>query len=447
MRLFHRTWRRVLGLAWPIVATGAIRVTMRTVDVLVVGIFVGPAAVAAVGIADVIGRVVLQTALGLGAGTIALVSQHYGAGRHRDANIVATQTAVVAGMLGVPITVLGWWLSDDFFRLLGASDELIDYGVLYLRVVLISATFRIIAMMLVRALQGTGDTRTPMAVRTGATLVNITLTVVLVIGVGPFPAYGVLGAAIGTAVGNTLAGMSMLAVMASRCCRITFVREGLWAPEEAWRILRIGAPQVLDRNLYALGEIPLNAIILVFGTEANAAYQIGRRVQQYARMPSRGGSTASSTLVGNHLGRREPEQSDRHGRGSLALTVVITSALAVALFLFAPLIAAAFGDEPSTLTYATQWIRVLAIGAVFRSTFTVLRGALQGAGDTRSPLYASIIGISGFALLFSYIVGVRLGMGIIGVYAGVTLDYAVRSVILYRRFNVGRWKHAAMVED
>lgn len=443
-RLFHRTWERVAGLAWPVVATGAIRATMRTVDLLVLGTFVGPAAVAAVGIADVVGRIVLQTAMGLGAGAIALVSQHHGAGRQRDADIVATQTTLLGAALGLPISLFGWWLAEDFFRLLGADQQLVGYGVVYLRVVLLSAAFRVTGMMLARALQGTGDTRTPMVVRLVATTVNILLTVGLVMGVGPLPSLGVLGAAIGTAVGNTLAGTAFIGVLAVRRSNLGFAREGVWAPDTARHILRIGVPQVLDRNLYALGDIPLNAILLFFGTEVNAAFQIGRRVQQYARMPSRGGAIASSTLVGNNLGEHHPEESDRYGRGSLALTVVVSGTAALLLVPFAGPIARLFVDDPDTVGHAVTWIRVLAVGTVFRAAFAVLRGALQAAGDTRSALYASLMGIAGFTLLFSYVVGIVLGVGVVAVYVGVTLDYVVRSAFLYHRYNDGGWKQTQL---
>ena len=446
-RLFHQTWQRVAGLAWPIVVTGAIRATMRTVDLLVLGAIVGPAAVAAVGIADVVGRVVLQSATGLAAGSIALAAQFHGAGRHHDVDVVGTQTAVLGAALGVPFSVLGWWLADDFFRLLGANQQLIDHGAVYLRVVLLSSAFRVVAMMLARVLQGTGDTRTPMVIRLGATGINILLTVVLVVGLGPVPAYGVLGAALGTAIGNTLAGLAFLGVLATRRSTVGFVRDGVWAPDTARRILRIGLPQLLDRNLYALGDIPLNAILLAFGTEANAAFQIGRRVQQYARMPSQGGAIASSTLVGNTLGEHHPQEGDRYGRGSLALTVVVSGTAALMLIPFARPIAQLFIDDPTTLGYTTAWIRVLAVGTVFRAAFAVLRGALQGAGDTRSALYATMMGIAGFTLLFSYVFGIVLGMGITAVYIGVTLDYVVRSAFLYHRYNDGGWQQLRVAGD
>lgn len=441
LSLLRDTWRSILKLAWPVMATGSIRTTMRTVDLIVVGMFVGPAAVAAIGIGDVIGRIVLQIALGLGAGTIALVSQSYGAGRVQYADATTTQTVVIAIFFGVPIAVIGWIIAPSYFQLLGASTEVAEPGVLYLRVIIVTASFRILGIMGGRALAGAGDTRTPMVINVASTVVNIVLTLVLVIGPGSIPSYGVLGAAAGTAVGNIIVGLAFVGVFTTGRFRVSLRRDALYRPALAREIIRIGSPQVLDRNIYAFADIPLNGIILLFGTEVNAAFQIGRRVQQYARMPNWGFSTASSTLVGKYLGEEAPEKSQRYGWGSILLALLVTAPFAVVLFIWARPISSIFTNDPATLRFAVDWIRVLAIATVFQSVFSVLRGGLQGAGDTKWPMYASILGISGFTLGFSYLIGVTLSVGILGVYAGIVLDYVIRSIVVSYRFRSGAWKH------
>src|SRR5690606_35563714 len=119
-----------------------VRITMRTVDILVVGMVVGAVGVAALGIGDAIARVVLFTALGMGAGTIATVSQHVGAGRQAEADAAVTQSALLALAIGVPFGALGWWLAPAAYDLLGADGEVAELGVTYLRVVMLSAPVR-----------------------------------------------------------------------------------------------------------------------------------------------------------------------------------------------------------------------------------------------------------------------------------------------------------------
>lgn len=442
-RLAVDTWGRVLRLAWPAMVTGVVRVSMRTVDILVVGRVVGAVGVAAVGIADSVARVVLKLAQGLAAGTVALVSQRTGAGDRAGADQAMTQTLLLAVLLGVPVAVGGWVAAEPLFRLLGAEPDVTSAGADYLRIVLASAPFRMGAMMSAKGIQAAADTRTPMVVRTTATLVNVGLTVVLVPGLLGAPELGVVGAAWGTAVGNLLSALAFLAVLASGRFSVGLARPR-WDTTTAGSIVRIGTPQVVERVLYAAADVPLNAILLTFGTDANAAFQIGRRVQQYLRMPARGFAAASSAMVGAKLGARERDRADDYGRGTLSLSVAIAVTLAAVVAVAAPVIAPVFVTNGGTIPLAVTWIRVLALAVVFRSGYAVLRAAFQAAGNTEVPLYATIAGVAGGRLGTSWLVGVVLTGSLWGVYLGVGVDYVIRAAITGWRFRAGRWKRTTV---
>lgn len=442
MRSYRETWPQLVRLGWPVTATLVVRVSMRTVDLLVIGLVIGAPGVAALGIGDAFARLVLMLALGLGAGTIATVSQHIGAGAPEDANRAVTQSAVLAGAIGVVVAICGWLAAPALFPLLGADVEVVELGVPYLQLVLASAPARMFSILMTRALQGAGDTRTPMVIRTLGTLVNIVLTVVLVTGAFGLPRFGVVGAAWGTVIGNGTSAGLLFAHLGRGNGAIALRGTYLWAPATARRIITIGAPQMLERTLYALANIPLNAIVLTFGTAANAGYQVGRRLHLYALLPSRGVATAASTYMGNHVGALEPDEGDRYGRGGASLAALVSAAIAVPLFVFAGPIASLFVRAPEAASHATRWINVFLAVTLFRAVYGALRGAMQGAGDTRSPLIASTIGIGLFTLGFSWFVGVHLGVGIAAVYLGVALDFVLRTAMLARWYHRGRWRKA-----
>jgi MATE family multidrug resistance protein len=435
-------WPELIRLAWPVSVTLLVRVTMRTVDILVVGLVVGAAGVAAVGIGDAAARIVLMTALGLGAGTIATVSQHLGAGRRHDADVAATQTALLAAGVGVPFALAGWIGAPGFFRLLGAAPDVVDIGVLYLRVVILSAPARMLAVMLTRAVQAAADTWTPMVIRSIGTGLNIGLTVLLVPGLGPAPALGVLGAALGTVAGNVASAVMLVAWLARGGTVLGFTRAGLRAWTVGRDIVRIGFPQVLERNIFALGLIPLNAIVLTFGTAANAGLQVGQRLMLYGLLPSRGVAVAASERVGHAVGAGTPERGRARARSAISLAVAVSVPIAVLLILFAPAVARVFVSEPDALAAGVTWIRVYSVATVLRAVYGVLRGALQGAGVTRPSLAAAATGILGFTVGFSWLVGVVAGVGITAVYAGVVLDASVRTGILGSVYRRGTWLRA-----
>ncbi len=438
------TWRRIVGLAWPAMATGFVRVSMRTIDLLVVGVVVGAVGVAAVGIADAFTRLVLMLALGLSAGTMATVSQRFGAGDRRGADAAATQTGLIALALGGVATVAGLLAAEPFFALLGAEPAVVEQGSTYLRIVIATAVPRVLAIMLSRVLQAAGDTRTPMVVRIAATVVNIGLTVVLVPGLGPAPEMGVVGAAIGTATGNVLSGGALSILLLSGRLRAGFSREGVRDLGTGLTILRIGAPQVAERSLFSVADIPMNALVLHFGTVANAGFQIGRRMHLFARIPGVGVGIAGGHFVGANIGRGDLPASERYGSDAIRLAGLIGLVGCGVLFAFAEPVGRAFGGgaDPALLDAMAVWIRVYAVATIFLTVYSVLRYAMQGAGETRLPLYTSAVGILGFMLGFSALASIGFGWGVAGIYVGVVLDGLVRTTLLGRLWRQGRWRRA-----
>jgi MATE family multidrug resistance protein len=438
--LLADTWPRLFRLGWPVSATLLVRITMRTVDILVVGWVVGAAGVAALGIGDAFARLVLFTGLGLGAGTIATVSQHVGAGRPEEADVAVTQTAMLALAVGVPFAVLGWFAAPAAFGLLGASGQVAELGATYLRVVMLSAPARTMTIMLTRAFQGAGDTTTPLKIRGGGTLVNIALTVLLVPGLAGLPELGVLGAAVGTVVGNVGTAVVLLAAVVRGWRGLHLRLDAVGRVDVMRRIAAIGWPQVVERNLFALGTLPLNAIALAFGTAANAGLQVGQRLMLYGLLPSRGVATAASSIAGNQLGAGNRPGADRIARGGLSLSVALAVPVSVVLLVFAQPLARVFVSEPDALAAATGWVRVYAGAVLLRSVYGVLRGSFQAGGLTRPPLLASATGVFGFMVGASWLLGVGLGLGLAGVFVGVLLDPLVRTAMLYRRFRTGEWQ-------
>lgn len=435
------TWRPLLSLAWPAMTTGAVRIAMRTVDLLVVGAVVGSVGVAAVGIADSAARFVLMLALGLAAGTVATVSQRTGREDRRAADVAATQTLLLAFALGAVATVVGIPGARPFFELLGAEPDVIAQGAPYLQVVIATAIPRTMAIMLSRAIQASGDTRTPMVVRVASTLLNIALTVTLVPGLGPLPELGVMGAAIGTATGNVLSGVALFVILASGRWGIGFRRDGVREFATAREIVQVGAPQIVERGLYALAEIPLNAITLVFGTAVNAGFQVGRRVHLFVRVPAIGVGVAAATHVGMNVGQRQIVAAERYGTDAGRLALLVGIAGGVALAALAEPIALAFGggESPQVLAAMVAWLRVYAVAMLLLAAYEVLRYAMQGAGETRLPLYASAVAIGGFMVGFSWLVGIVLRVGVAGVYAGIILDAVVRTALILRWWRRRTW--------
>jgi len=299
-----------------------------------------------------------------------------------------------------------------------------------------------VGIVAARALQGTGDTRTPMAVRVVGNVVNITGTVVLGLGLGPAPKLGVFGVALATAVARVVETGGFLLVVGSGWADFSLVRPS--NPTTARQLVAVSVPNVAEGLSTTVANFPFNAILLGFGTEVNAAYHIGRRMYQQITGPLyRAFSTVESIVVGQRLGEGDPEGARFDGLAIVALAALTTGLAGVGLFVFADQLVRVFTRDPLTASHAADFARVFGSVMVLYGVFFPLSGALRGAGDTRTPFYARLTGEFGFTLGFSYLVGVVLGYGLPGVFAGLALSYVARSAVVSYGFLRGDWAERA----
>ncbi|MFC6904741.1 MATE family efflux transporter [Halalkalicoccus tibetensis] len=416
-------------------AEQTLRTLMRTTDIVVAGFF-SPAAVAAVGLADVYARLPLWLGLGVGDGAIALSSQDTGSGADANRDQAVTWAITIGIVVGLPFVLFGLLFSYTAIEVLGAESEVVRIGGLYLAVVLISAPAYHLTLIGARSIQGTGDTRTPMYVNGAANVLNIVGTVSLAFGLGPLPELSVIGIAVATAVSDTLAALALVAVIARPKGELSLVR-----PADltiAKQLIVISAPRVAEGLTEVVAEFPFNAILLAFGTEVNAAYHIGRRMEQQIASPlARGYATAANIIAGQSLGRGEPRKAYFDGWAAAGLATLTVGGLGLALVAGAEWFVLVFTRDPATIEYAVGFARAYGIAAVFIALYVVIAGSLRGGSETVSPFLAKLSGMVVFMLGISYVFGIRLEYGVVAAYVALVADYAWRNLVVgavyYRR--------------
>lgn len=434
-------WRRTIALSWPIAVQQTLNTLMRTVDILVTGLF-SSAAISAVGLADLYAQFPLRIGLSLGTGAIALSSQDTGRGAEASRDRAVTQALIIGFLLGIPLVVIGLVGGAFLIDVLGAESEVVRLGGLYLLIIFAASPMRITGLIGARALQGTGDTVTPMLINGVANAINIALTVTLGLGLFGLPRMEVVGVGIATAVARTVEAVVFVLVIASPLTELGFAR-----PRDLTitrQLVSISTPTFAEGMSSSLAEFPFNAITLLFGTDANAAYHIGRRIYQQLGGPLyRSYSVASSVIVGQLLGEGRPEEARFAGLSITALGVLTLSAVAVVLFVFAAPLADLFSSNAETAAIATDFVRLFTVAIASFGIFSPLAGALRGAGDTRTPFYARLSAAVVFLIGFSYVFGVVLGFGLPGVFAGLLLNFLWWSVVVTAGFVWGDWVERA----
>ncbi|MFW5900500.1 MAG: MATE family efflux transporter, partial [Halodesulfurarchaeum sp.] len=410
-------WRRAFSLSWPITVQHGFTTLMRTVDIIVAGLF-APAYVTAIGLADLYGQVPLRIGLGLGAGSIALSSQDTGRSATSTRDRAITQAMLLGFLVGIPLIGLGILFSEFFITVLGAEQTVVSLGATYLMLILAASPFRIVGLVGARSLQGTGDTVTPMVVNGGASLFNAVATVILALGLGPVPRYGIVGIGLATLLARVLEALAVTLAIVSPFTDLSVARpRSLLITRQ---LVAISVPNFAEGMSTSIANFPFNALLLLFGTEVTAAYHIGRRIYQQLTGPIyRAINTVSSILVGQALGEGNPEAAWYAGFGLASLSIVTLGLAGTALVLGARPIAGVFTSDPETLGYAITFTKIFGLAMVPFGILSPFAGGLRGAGDTRTPFYARAIGTFGFMLGLSFILAVVLDWGLLGVYIGL----------------------------
>jgi putative MATE family efflux protein len=430
-----------VGLAWPRIVTGAAIMSKRTVDLALVGLAVGPAAVAGLTVADAYWSLAKFAAIGLAGGVIALVSQSDGAGDHDRAARTVEAGVVLALALAVPVVAVLVAVPRELVGLLGVDGATADYGAAYLTVVAPGLAFEFCNLMASRTYAGVGDTRTPMVVRAGGAVANVVLSAALVLGAG----LGVVGAALGTTLSTAAVTLVFAWGMTGR---------SLWgrgaspvpipAPERPGRalfgdVLSISAPLVGRRVAESAVVFPLLAIAATFGPVAVAAVGVARQVRGLLNSFSWGFSIAASTLVGQALGADDEREAAAVGREIATLSLVVSVVVAGAAVVASDPIAAAFVEDPDELALTAAFVAVAAASVVPLGVDGSITGALRGAGDTRVPFFATLAGLYLVALPVAAL-GTVTGLGVVTLQAALFFETAVPAVLDAYRYRSGRWR-------
>jgi putative MATE family efflux protein len=428
-------------LGWPIAVQQTLNTLMRTVDIVVTGLF-SPAAVAAIGLADLYGQLPLRIGLGLGTGSIALSSQDTGRGAANTRDRSITQALIIGALCGIPLVITGILFGPALIEILGAESAVVRQGGIYLTILFAIAPMRIVGLVGARSLQGAGDTRTPMLVNGGTNVLNIVLTISLGLGVWIAPRWGIVGVAVATAISRTVEAVSLTISIAAGWTPLSLARPRSLTITR--QLVAVSIPSFAEGMSTSVANFPFNALLLVFGTEANAAFHIGRRIYQQLTGPLyRSFSTVSSIMVGQALGEGDAVEARYIATVILAISVLTLSVVGGVLVAGAEQLVAVFTGDPTTRGHAIAFTRAFGVSMVFFGIFFPLAGALRGAGDTRTPFHARLIGAFGVMLGGSYLLGIVLGHGLAGVYLSIVLSYASWAVIVGAGFRWGDWADQA----
>ncbi|QVK21823.1 MATE family efflux transporter [Mycoplasmatota bacterium] len=430
-----------MALAIPAMIENVLQVFIGVVDTYFVS-KIGTEAIAGVGITNLIMNVYIAFFIAIGVGTTAIVARSIGTGDTSSANNSVKQSMIIAIIIGLISGVINLIFSKRLFMILKAEQNIIQYALPYFLIVAVPSVFLSVMMVLSSSLRGGGDTKTPMKVGLIANIINAVLDYVLIFGILGFSGIGIVGAALATTVSRVVGVIILLVKLNNKRTKLTVKLFSKWKIDlKAMKsIIRIGLPAGIEKLIMRFGQLVYSGMIIKIGTSAYAAHNIAGTIESFSYLPGFGFAIAASTLVGQNLGAKKSKDAQEYALISNVLSTVFMMAVGVIFYVFAPFLAGIFTKDEEVLILVVSVLRIIALLQPFLSITFVITSALQGAGDTKFPMYSTLIGIWGVRVIGVYLLGIVLEMGLVGVWIAYGFDIFIRGIILMSRFLNGKWK-------
>jgi len=425
-------------LAWPAIISNLLFSVIGLVSIKIVG-SLGASAVASATTGNRIFFALQAIMMAISAGTTAMVARSVGAKNYTEAAKVTSVSLwignVVAVLLMVPCIIFAREMAGVF----GLDETTTADAARFIQWISVFNVAFAINMILSASLRAAGDTRTPLWIGVLTNVVNVALVYWLVFGGYGVPAMGVAGAAIANGLSFTLAAMVYLGLWYGGRLKVGVGGRGSMTEKRVRQLIDIGYPAGVEQLVFQLGFLAFLWLVGYYGTAAFAAYGIGVQILSLSFVVGFGFSIAGATLVGQHMGAKDPQGAMRHGWRATGMAIASMVGLSVFIIAFSEDIARFLIDDDEVARLTVIFIYILGIAQPLMAIEFTLGGCLRGAGDTRFPLKATMAGLIGarvgLAALFTF-----MGLTVVWIYAALIGDYIVKALMLVSRFKSGKWQ-------
>jgi putative MATE family efflux protein len=417
------------------------------IDHAMVGHYVGFTGNAAIGVSWQIFLVVIVFITSLFTGMGVLVARFAGADDSDKVNRTVYQAFITAAGLSLLIMApLGYVLAPSLLGLVNATPAVQAEALPYLRTMFMFSFGMMMFFMVSGALRSAGDAQTPLRLGIVYTILNITLNVIFIRGLGPIPAFGTTGAAMGTVISGAVVSVSAIALFFTDRLVIAFHRTMSWRPDfQIIRALfRFGLPTGVQGVAMNVAGVLLLRFIgsLELSAEAQAAYTVSyAELFSLITWTSVGLMGATAAVAGQNLGAGKPDRADAAVHVAARIAGLGAGFVGVFFLFFPRQLLAVFGmNEPEVVEIGSQLLRVLSLSGLFIAVALTYTGGLQGTGDTRSPLYISIVSQVVVPLGICYVIQQTGTLQPLHIWIAILVGHATRCGLSVVRFNQGKWR-------
>jgi putative MATE family efflux protein len=440
--------KSLLYLAWPTVTANLLHTAYQLTDTFWVG-RLGSTAMAAVSISFPVIFLIMSLGLGMAMAGSILAAQYKGKMEQGAVNHVATQALFTSAMIGITLSVVGYFISPWLVGLMGVESDVFTDAISYIKISFIGITFTFVYMTFQALLRGIGNVKTPMFIILGTVLINLLIDPLFIFGWKSFPAMGVSGAALATIITQGLSAMVGMAILFRDKSGIQLDKKDV-KPDFPLilKMFKLGLPAAVEHSSRSLLMMAMMFLVAGFGTIVTAAYGVGNRIIGLAIIPTIGLSMATSTLVGQNMGAGKVERAEKTAKISVLVGFLALTILGLFSFLLAePLVNIFIPGETETIQYGSLFLKFMAFAFGFICIQQVFAGAIRAAGSTFTSMMLTLVATWVILFPLAYFLSQHTSLAEKGIWLAFPITDVLSAAITSIWFFKGSWKKKRITEE
>jgi len=390
-------FRKIMIFAVPLMLTGILQLAYNTADVVVVGKFVGPQALAAVGSTGSLVNLFLNLFLGMSMGSGVMVARYIGAMNETKVYRCVHTAMLLSLLCGIVIGIAGFFLSSEMLVLMDVPDDVLPLAAKYLKIYFLGSPGLMVYNFGASIVRSTGNTKKPLFILAVAGLVNVVLNLVLVIVFH----FGVEGVGIATIVSQYLSAIFVVLhlMRMDNACRL-FLKDLRIYADELKSILKLGIPAGIQNSLFSISNVIIQSSVNSFGSFAMAGTTAGSNFESYIYTTTNAIAQTTMTFTSQNIGAKKHYNMNTVYRMCLLITLSIGVVMGTVGVLFAPEIVSLFSDEAEVIAVGADRLKLVLPFYVFCSLMDVAGSQIRGMGRSVQPMIISLLGACGLRIFW-----------------------------------------------
>lgn len=426
-------------LIYPLIIEQVLAITVGMVDTVMIS-YAGESAMSGVSLVDMINTLMINIFIAISTGGAVILSQYLGSKNTEQASKVASQLIMISTIISTTVMIIFIFGNQFILKLFFGSIEfdVMRNAKIYFFISVCSYPFIGVFDSCSVIFRSMGNSKVSMKISVGMNILNGIGNAILIFGFS----MGVMGAALSTLVSRIIGTIFIFILLDKRKNLVTISLKEIfrWNKDIIYRILYIGIPSGVENGIFQLGRVLVVSIISTYGTTQIAANAVANGLDSMGTIAGQSMNLAMLTVIGHCMGARKKEETIFYTKKLWKLTYQITFVINIVILLALPLLLRLFSLSEEVYHYSYILVLIHNGIAIFLwPTAFTMPNALRAAGDVRFCMVVSVFSMVAFRIIFSIILGTWFGLGIIGVWLAMVIDWIFRASLFTIRLSQGRW--------